>query len=274
MHIFLRYAAVTDALPNQLRTVAYDARILYILSGRGTLLYGSQSAPLRPFTLCYYPPGLPYYPMADPADPPHFVTLNFDFDESHADQTQTLCPVPEAELDPSRLLPVRPESSEARFLQPFVLDAPEFRDIMVQIAAEFNRIGGHGRACAAALLQCACYRLLDFPGNTPNQLVLRVLHYLDVHCTEPITNESVGRALHYHPNYLNAVFRQAVGVSLHRYLLRLRLQKAAAMLTADDASVNKIAHSVGFENADHFSAAFTRQYGRSPTEYRKTGSLV
>lgn len=268
MHIFLRYAAVTDSLPNQFRTVAYDARILYILSGRGTLLYGSQSAPLRPFTLCYYPPGLSYYPMADPDDPPYFVTLNFDFTESHTDQIYTLLPVPEAAYSPAQLLPTHLECGEARFLQPFVLDAPAFRDIMVQIVTEFGRIGGHGRACAAALLQCACYRLIDFPGDAQNQLVLRVLCYLDAHFAEPITNECIGRALHYHPNYLNAVFRQAVGLPLHRYLLQLRLQKAAAFLTAGNASVAQIAHDVGFENADHFSAAFTRQYGRAPTQYR------
>ena len=123
-------------------------------------------------------------------------------------------------------------------------------------------------ACAAALLQCACYRLIDFPGDAQNQLVLRVLCYLDAHFAEPITNECIGRALHYHPNYLNAVFRQAVGLPLHRYLLQLRLQKAAAFLTAGNASVAQIAHDVGFENADHFSAAFTRQYGRAPTQYR------
>ena len=32
MNIFLRYAAETTNLPNHFRTIAYDARILYILS--------------------------------------------------------------------------------------------------------------------------------------------------------------------------------------------------------------------------------------------------
>ena len=52
MNIFLRYAAETTNLPNHFRTVAYDARILYILSGRGELDYGGERAPLEPCGLC------------------------------------------------------------------------------------------------------------------------------------------------------------------------------------------------------------------------------
>ena len=52
MNIFLRYAAETTNLPNHFRTIAYDARILYILSGRGELDYGGERAPIEPCGLC------------------------------------------------------------------------------------------------------------------------------------------------------------------------------------------------------------------------------
>ena len=60
MNIFLRYAAETTNLPNHFRTIAYDARILYILSGRGELDYGDARAPLEPLALGSYPSGVPY----------------------------------------------------------------------------------------------------------------------------------------------------------------------------------------------------------------------
>ena len=104
MNIFLRYAAETTNLPNHFRTIAYDARILYILSGRGELDYGDESALLEPCSLCYYPAGAPYYPRSVSAEPMRFVTLNFDFTREYAAVTDTQLPVPESTCDSARLM--------------------------------------------------------------------------------------------------------------------------------------------------------------------------
>ena len=54
---FVRYAEKTDFLPNRDFTYAYDCRLLYCLSGRGTLSLSDSIHPLVPGTLCLYPAG-------------------------------------------------------------------------------------------------------------------------------------------------------------------------------------------------------------------------
>lgn len=105
-------------------------------------------------------------------------------------------------------------------------------------------------------------------------LYRRTLDYLEAHYAEPLDNRAIARALNYHPNYLNAAFKRESGATLHRFLRNLRLQKAARLLRESDMTVAEIARAVGFENADHFSAAFSRQYGLSPTQCRRKGALV
>lgn len=54
-----------------------------------------------------------------------------------------------------------------------------------------------------------------------------------------------------------------------RLLNRLRLAQAAEMLTQSSATLLEIAAKVGFGSAPAFARAFTRQYGKTPGEWRK-----
>ena len=68
--------------------------------------------------------------------------------------------------------------------------------------------------------------------------------------------------------YLTQVFQQVEGLPLYRYQLRLRLARALDLLAEYD-DLSKLGQDLGFSSHSHFSAAFQRAYGRSPTEFRK-----
>jgi AraC family transcriptional regulator len=71
------------------------------------------------------------------------------------------------------------------------------------------------------------------------------------------------------PVYLTQVFQQVEGLPLYRYQLGLRLARALDLLGRDD-DLTAIALELGFSSHSHFSAAFQRAYGRSPSEFRQT----
>jgi signal transduction histidine kinase/DNA-binding response OmpR family regulator len=51
-------------------------------------------------------------------------------------------------------------------------------------------------------------------------------------------------------------------------LRRLRLERAASMLTSADDSVAEVAYGVGFNSVSHFCRSFRESYGVTPSEYR------
>ncbi len=70
------------------------------------------------------------------------------------------------------------------------------------------------------------------------------------------------------PIYLTQIFQQVEGVPLYRYQLRLRLALALDLLAQVD-DLTSLSLDLGFSSHSHFSAAFRKVYGRSPSEFRQ-----
>lgn len=64
------------------------------------------------------------------------------------------------------------------------------------------------------------------------------------------------------------LFNQHLGVSPHAFVHKIRLQKSAKLLRQSADSVLSVALSVGFLSETHFSKAFKKYYGTSPSQYR------
>ena len=63
-------------------------------------------------------------------------------------------------------------------------------------------------------------------------------------------------------------FKQVMGVSLREYLLRVRLEKARALLATAPVSVTEVALAVGFGDLPRFDKLFKRSMGVTPSVYR------
>jgi YesN/AraC family two-component response regulator len=63
-------------------------------------------------------------------------------------------------------------------------------------------------------------------------------------------------------------FRQVMGVPFRDYLVRLRLEKAKALLATGDFSITDVAHMVGFGDLPRLDKLFKRYTGVTPSGYR------
>lgn len=68
---------------------------------------------------------------------------------------------------------------------------------------------------------------------------------------------------------LMAGFKQLNGMTIHSFLKRLRMEKAAGLLQENRMSVAEIARSVGYHGDGHFQKAFKDVYGTAPGQIRK-----
>lgn len=72
------------------------------------------------------------------------------------------------------------------------------------------------------------------------------------------------------PFHLARVFRAETGLSIHQYLLRVRMAGALARLCDDSASISRLALDLGFSSHSHFTVAFQRLFGASPGSWRSS----
>jgi AraC family transcriptional regulator len=66
-------------------------------------------------------------------------------------------------------------------------------------------------------------------------------------------------------------FRDQVGETLKQYTQRLRLERAAYLLTLQRCNILQIALDCGFGSHETFSRAFKRHFGSTPSAYRRAG---
>jgi AraC family transcriptional regulator len=101
------------------------------------------------------------------------------------------------------------------------------------------------------------------------RLVDRVKLVLTSDLARRWTLADIASAVRGSPVYLTQVFQQVEGIPLYRYQLRLRLARALHLLSQYD-DLTALSLDLGFSSHSHFSAAFRRAYGRSPSEFRQS----
>jgi AraC family transcriptional regulator len=85
---------------------------------------------------------------------------------------------------------------------------------------------------------------------------------------EPLSLVAIARAVHYSPYHLARLFRREAGESIHRYLNRLRLGVGLEQLAEGASDLTALALDLGFSSHSHFSTAFRREFGVSPSALR------
>lgn len=66
------------------------------------------------------------------------------------------------------------------------------------------------------------------------------------------------------PRKLMQGFKALFGCTVYQYIIELKMQTARRLLLNTDKHVNEIAQDVGYQNPQHFIAAFKRKFGISP----------
>jgi AraC family transcriptional regulator len=84
----------------------------------------------------------------------------------------------------------------------------------------------------------------------------------------PIPLTEIGRIVHLSPGRVQRVFSRIVGESPDRYQRRVRLDRAAELLTTTDRAIIDIAFLVGFGSHEAFTRAFRLRYRTTPRQYR------
>jgi AraC family transcriptional regulator len=106
------------------------------------------------------------------------------------------------------------------------------------------------------------------PRAPSPRVLLRAKAFLAERFAHGVRLAEVARVVGVSPAYLTTVFTQSEGVSLHQYVLRLRLARALLELPHTN-DLAQLALDLGFSHHSHFTHAFRRAIGCTPSHYRQ-----
>lgn len=89
--------------------------------------------------------------------------------------------------------------------------------------------------------------------------------YLD----DSFNAEIAAKKLGISTTHLRRVFQKKMHFGIQHYITLLRLEHAASLLSDTDTAITEIAMNSGYESISSFNHAFLRNYGMSPSQYRK-----
>jgi AraC family transcriptional regulator len=108
----------------------------------------------------------------------------------------------------------------------------------------------------------------DRRDEISDQRLARTIEFMSSNFSQPLTLDQLAAEACISKYHFNRLFTRKVGSSPHRYLAGLRLDAAHQMLTSTDLPVSHIAVECGYPSSKHFSVAFSRRFGMTPTECR------
>jgi AraC-like DNA-binding protein len=118
-----------------------------------------------------------------------------------------------------------------------------------------------------ALLDEALTTTQGIARASPLRVVDRAKEFLHAQLCEAISLAEIARAVQVSAAYLTNAFTRSEGMSLCRYRMRLRLNRALVELPRCE-DITRLALGLGFSSHAHFSNSFKSLFGVSPSAFR------
>ena len=92
--------------------------------------------------------------------------------------------------------------------------------------------------------------------------------YIEKNYGKDITNTELSNVFGYHANHLNRLFKTHTKMSLHEFIIDVRLTKAVEMINNTDFSITKVGEMCNFSSSSYFIKKIKEKYGIPPLKFR------
>ncbi|MBE6576827.1 MAG: AraC family transcriptional regulator [Ruminococcaceae bacterium] len=263
---FMRFAELQPSVVSKAPLkYAYDHRIFYVIDGNAKLILENGKYDLDAGTLLYLCSGTPYYFDGNVK----VLVLNFDLTRDCETQKDAMRPKPRHSFKPENIL----ENDVPRELEGYIIarKAFEVEARLQECITNFRFPTAVSDALTSATIkEVLCYAVqnTDAVSKKIPDIVEKVAEYIRSNYDKSITNDTISAQFGYHSFYLNRVFKEHTGMTLHQAVIRERVTIAKRLLQNTDIAVEAISREAGFSDRIQFATTFRKYTGLTPSEYR------
>lgn len=125
-----------------------------------------------------------------------------------------------------------------------------------------------------ALAELVRFRVFSGGGHPARERVAGTTVWMQRNLRRGLTLREMATAAGVSVPHYCSLFRQQTGYPPLEYFVRLRIQKACALLVTTTAKIELVAREVGYEDGSYFSRAFKKVMGVTPRMYRHRSAFL
>jgi len=223
------------------KNVLIDYDLWYIAKGQGTLRTDSEVFNLSQGSCFILRPGKGYLATQNPDNPLTVYAVHFELLSS-----------------PDREIPF------ALILDDFVFFEELCRKLLQ--ADEQNReIWMH--AILDVYLQTYDSKMIQLTVN--QERTLKIKHFIEDNLESKLNLDDISASVFLSRNQCSRIFKQVTGTTIQDYILKKRLEKAAALLLQSNLPIKTVARLSGYSDPAFFCRQFKKFQTCTPQEFRK-----
>ena len=154
---------------------------------------------------------------------------------------------------------------------------PQLENIAWALKAEMESGYPCGRPYLESLAYAVAVRLVHSHSSLPTEAptvngrlsgrkLKDVLSYIEENLGEDISLVDIALVAGLSVSHFKKMFRDSVGIPVHQYLIRRRVERAKELLVRGELSISQIAFDTGFAHQSHLARHMRRLLGTTPRE--------
>lgn len=278
---FVRKVLITSMTVNTKNDVftelqTSDCRLFYIVGGSGRMTISQNDYLLQPGCAILFQSGTKYTWNVE-ENGISYIAVNFDYTMNFSGIKNSFHPIHAINFKYDNIL----ESIEFEDAQ--ILNKPIYLENATLLEANLRTMASESylknKYTEEFLSTCLKFIIINIVRISQLQqtseqkrsydIVRRVIQYIENNYDKDLSNEIIAAYIHFNPSYLNRIFKQHTGHTIHTFLIRYRMNLAMELLHTSSSAISEIALSVGVKDIPHFIKSFKKFTGKTPGEYRK-----